>query len=142
MIKKILRKRNAICPTTGEFLPPPPSHTTMTFFLEIIHHSNCFIVKHSRHRPRQKLYLKILKKNEKKKILFKFCKRAWVLWLWQHPCFQTDPKKWWQQKVGQPIYIIISAPFSLIVFSYQIIVADAADAVSVNFSGRCKFLQI
>ena len=24
----------------------------------------------------------------------------------------------------------------------QIIVADAADAVSVNFSGRCKFLQI
>ena len=25
---------------------------------------------------------------------------------------------------------------------YQIIVADAADAVSVNFSGRCKFLQI
>ena len=26
--------------------------------------------------------------------------------------------------------------------SYQIIVADVADAVSVNFSGRCKFLQI
>ena len=26
--------------------------------------------------------------------------------------------------------------------TYQIIVADAADAVSVNFSGRCKFLQI
>ena len=26
--------------------------------------------------------------------------------------------------------------------SYQIIVADAADAVSVNFSSRCKFLQI
>ena len=26
--------------------------------------------------------------------------------------------------------------------SYLIIVADAADAVSVNFSGRCKFLQI
>ena len=25
---------------------------------------------------------------------------------------------------------------------YQIIVADAADAVSVNFSGMCKFLQI
>ena len=25
---------------------------------------------------------------------------------------------------------------------YQIIVADAADAVSVNFSGRCNFLQI
>ena len=25
---------------------------------------------------------------------------------------------------------------------YQIIVADAADAVSVNFFGRCKFLQI
>ena len=25
---------------------------------------------------------------------------------------------------------------------YLIIVADAADAVSVNFSGRCKFLQI
>ena len=25
---------------------------------------------------------------------------------------------------------------------YKIIVADAADAVSVNFSGRCKFLQI
>ena len=114
MIKKNL------CPTTGEFLPP--SHTTMTFFLEIIHHSNCFIVKHSRHCPRQKLYLKILKKNEEeKKFFLKFCKRAWVLWLWQHPCFQTDPKKWWQQKVGQPIYIIISAPFSLIVF-YRIIV--------------------
>ena len=27
-------------------------------------------------------------------------------------------------------------------YPYQIIVADAADAVSVNFSGRCKFLQI
>ena len=27
-------------------------------------------------------------------------------------------------------------------YTYQIIVADAADAVSVNFSGRCKFLQI
>ena len=26
--------------------------------------------------------------------------------------------------------------------AYQIIVANAADAVSVNFSGRCKFLQI
>ena len=26
--------------------------------------------------------------------------------------------------------------------AYQIIVADAAYAVSVNFSGRCKFLQI
>ena len=26
--------------------------------------------------------------------------------------------------------------------TYQIIVADAADAVSVNFFGRCKFLQI
>ena len=25
---------------------------------------------------------------------------------------------------------------------YMIIVADAADAVSVNFSGQCKFLQI
>ena len=25
--------------------------------------------------------------------------------------------------------------------SYQIIVADAADAVSVNFSGRCKFFS-
>ena len=28
------------------------------------------------------------------------------------------------------------------VLPYQIIVADAADAVSVNFFGRCKFLQI
>ena len=26
--------------------------------------------------------------------------------------------------------------------TYLIIVADAADAVSVNFSARCKFLQI
>ena len=26
--------------------------------------------------------------------------------------------------------------------SYLIIVADAADAVSINFLGRCKFLQI
>ena len=28
-----------------------------------------------------------------------------------------------------------------IVDAYQIIVADAADAVSVNFSGRCKFYR-
>ena len=35
----------------------------------------------------------------------------------------------------QSIFVGITAP-------YQIIVADAADAVSVNFSGRCKFLQI
>ena len=28
------------------------------------------------------------------------------------------------------------------VIPYQIIVADAADAVSANFSGRCNFLQI
>ena len=27
-------------------------------------------------------------------------------------------------------------------YTYLIIVTDAADAVSVNFSGRCKFLQI
>ena len=29
-----------------------------------------------------------------------------------------------------------------VMWAYLIIVADAADAVSVNFSGRCKFLQI
>ena len=29
----------------------------------------------------------------------------------------------------------------MIVLAYQIIVADAADAVGVNFSGRCKFFQ-
>ena len=29
-----------------------------------------------------------------------------------------------------------------IAFSYLIIVTDATDAVSVNFFGRCKFLQI
>ena len=32
--------------------------------------------------------------------------------------------------------------FDLSSSAYLIIVADAADAVSVNFSGRCKFLQI
>merc|ERR1711928_44817 len=33
-------------------------------------------------------------------------------------------------------------PYHAIPCTYQLIVADAADAVSVNFSGRCKFLQI
>ena len=33
-------------------------------------------------------------------------------------------------------------PFESYSRAYLIIVADAADAVSVNFSGRCKFLQI
>ena len=39
------------------------------------------------------------------------------------------------------------SPHSPVVFiihqrqAYQIIVADAADAVSVNFSGRCKFFS-
>ena len=32
--------------------------------------------------------------------------------------------------------------FQIFPYAYLIIVADAADAVSVNFSGRCKFLQI
>ena len=34
------------------------------------------------------------------------------------------------------------SPYTPKEHAYQIIVADAADAVSVNFSGRCKFLQI
>ena len=33
-------------------------------------------------------------------------------------------------------------PFFISSLTYLIIVADAADAVSVNFSDRCKFLQI
>ena len=32
--------------------------------------------------------------------------------------------------------------FDPYIYAYLIIVADAADAVSVNFSSRCKFLQI
>ena len=42
---------------------------------------------------------------------------------------------------------ILSANFSVTpinsqMYTYLIIVTDATDAVSVNFSGRCKFLQI
>ena len=39
-------------------------------------------------------------------------------------------------------FLFIFCPHLLISSPYQMIVADAADAVSVNFSGRCKFLQI
>ena len=38
-------------------------------------------------------------------------------------------------------YIRMICYVSLIQRTYQIIVADAADAVGVNFSGRCKFFQ-
>ena len=31
---------------------------------------------------------------------------------------------------------------TMIIWTYLIIVTDATDAVSVNFSGRCKFLLI
>ena len=40
--------------------------------------------------------------------------------------------------MGLYIFIICAYSYS----PYLIIVADAADAVSVNFSGQCKFLQI
>ena len=50
------------------------------------------------------------------------------------------------QKVKvQCCYIMADMPSGIAWYcmvSYLIIVADAADAVSVNFSGRCKFLQI
>ena len=37
---------------------------------------------------------------------------------------------------------VVEGEAILIRRAYQIIVADAADAVSVKFSGQCKFLQI
>ena len=40
------------------------------------------------------------------------------------------------------IVVIVIVIVIVITSTYLIIVADAADAVSVNFSGRCKFLQI
>ena len=40
------------------------------------------------------------------------------------------------------IVVVVVAGVVEVIGTYQIIVADAADAVSVNFSGRCKFLQI
>ena len=40
------------------------------------------------------------------------------------------------------LYLDLKSFFCMNNTPYQIIVADAADAVSVNFSGRCKFLQI
>ena len=39
-------------------------------------------------------------------------------------------------------FIAVGISSKVTMSPYQIIVADAADAVSVNFSGRCKFLQI
>ena len=51
-------------------------------------------------------------------------------------CWQADyPLQRWGKKLIEKIRAQSARP-------YQIIVADAADAVSVNFSGRCKFLQI
>ena len=44
--------------------------------------------------------------------------------------------------LGGIIIILSSSHLIILIITYQIIVADAADAVSVNFSGRCKFLQI
>ena len=40
------------------------------------------------------------------------------------------------------VSIVVIVGIFIIIITYQIIVADAADAVSVNFSGRCKFFQI
>ena len=37
------------------------------------------------------------------------------------------------------IVVVVVAGVVEVIGTYQIIVADAADAVSVNFSGRCKF---
>ena len=41
-----------------------------------------------------------------------------------------------------PAMVVQMVAVDGISLSYLIIVADAADAVSVNFSGRCKFLHI
>ena len=38
--------------------------------------------------------------------------------------------------------VILSLPRCVILWPYLIIVTDATDGVSVNFFGRCKFLQI
>ena len=70
-------------------------------------------------------------------------------------CSSLDPRVLWNQK---PTYVR-KVPFLNVLFPYMgtaqiaidplsnghtylIIVTDAADAVSVNFSGQCKFLQI
>ena len=42
----------------------------------------------------------------------------------------------WTEETYSYVFSLMSSK------AYQIIVADAADAISVNFSGRCKFLQI
>ena len=89
-----------------------------------------------------------------------------ILWLWKGSLWSYD---WWQLGPWGPILgshrrwgerfasLELSRSSNPLTFSwvfdvwqgsylwclaYQIIVADAADAVSVNFSGRCKFFQI
>ena len=55
--------------------------------------------------------------------------------------FQKPPARFYS--TGPPLNLGDPVGCALYpLFSYQIIVADAADAVSVNFFGRCKFLQI
>ena len=44
--------------------------------------------------------------------------------------------------LSKQVYEITLLAIDIDNIAYQIIVADAADAISVNFSGRCKFLQI
>ena len=85
---------------------------------------------------------------------------------WENETREADPKQTWPEDLvswpslnlrgflpsdARPIIsdseflsLLTKKTFSvyLLPSSYQIIVADAADAVSVNFSGRCKFLQI
>ena len=65
-------------------------------------------------------------------------------WCWPtvdvYAQFETFPPP--PNKIATKLSPPPSSFFSLSPQTYQIIVADAADAVSVNFSGRCKFLQI
>ena len=55
-------------------------------------------------------------------------------------CSLHRRKDYLQKYEGDDFAVISTAQIHP--FTYLIIVADAADAVSVNFSGRCKFLQI
>ena len=66
------------------------------------------------------------------------------------PLYMRHEVFWWI-KTGLPkkdnftfsqIIVHCSSAITPIVYPYLIIVTDATDAVSVNFSGRCKFLLI
>ena len=69
-----------------------------------------------------------------------FMQRSIIPLVWQGG---RSPEPW-SLSTPQPFFIVVKIIFiyNYNLITYQIIVADAADAVSVNFSGRCKFLQI